>query len=82
MRHDETFAAGFTAVERSSRDANVRRGVSSAKNHVLEELHVSMNRMCISTWVNVIFYIMMFVFGFRVLFQSMLFFSLFFSDLG
>ena len=55
---------------------------SSAKNHVLEELHVVMNRICICTYVNVFFYILMFVFGFRVLFQAMLFFSLFFSDLG
>ena len=62
--------------------ARFRRGVSSAKNPVLEELHVAMNRICISTYVNVIFYIVMFVFGFRVLFQSMLFFSLSFSDLG
>ena len=34
---------------------------SSAKNHVLEELHVVMNRICISTYVNVIFYILMYL---------------------
>ena len=62
--------------------ARFRRGVSSAKNHVLEELHVAINRTYISTYVNVIFSIVMFVFGFRVLFESMLFFSLSFSDLG
>ena len=62
--------------------ARFRRGVSSAKNHVLEELHVAMNRICISTYVSVFFYILMFVFGFRVLFQLILFFWLFFSDLG